>query len=339
MRTRTVCFGLIAVVALTATAPARAADFDKYLPENTALYVQINVPQLFSSQLVRKAVPMAFDKYGDQLAGLAGMAKGLPNVPDLPEDQIKDALKNMAKPESIAQAFDAATKLNAVTDIIVAMDPDDHTGKSLVILIKSKFVNAERAEMVVAFAGQVPQAKIESKKVEKGTIYTIKVPDQNQEGYATVPEPGLLLITLNEKHAEEALARVDSKAKPRLSAALVDQIAKRKANDFVFVAGRPNDPAKADHMETMVASVVLDKDLTVKMTGTFSSEDEAKKHAEKASEGIAMAIGQLEAALGDQGAELKVHLEKAKATVKGKNVEVDMTIPGTAVEKMLSKEK
>ena len=337
MRPRMVCFGLIALAGLAVDTPARAADFDKYLPESSAIYVQIHLPHMFNSQMVRKAVPMAFDKYGDQLVGMIGMAKGLPNVPEIPEEQAKDAIKNMAKPETIAQAFDQAK--NFISDVIVAGDPEVADGKNMVFLVKSKFINAQMVEMVSGMARQAPQVKIDSKKVEKGTLYTVKVPDQDQTIYITVPETGILLIAMNEKLAEEALARVDSTAKPKFAAGLAEQITKRNPNDFVFVAGRPNDPAKAEHMESMVAHVVLDKDLSVQMTGKFTSEEEAKKHAEKATENINSALAQLQEMLGDKGGELKAQLEKAKVTATGKTVEANLAIPGAAVEKLLAKEK
>ena len=116
--------------------PARSADLNKYLPNDASAYIHINVKQLFTAPLVRKAVPLAFDKYGDQILPLVQMAKAFnPNTPDIPKAQVKKGIEELKKEETIAKGFDVAKDM--VTDIVISGDANDDEGKSFVILIKA----------------------------------------------------------------------------------------------------------------------------------------------------------------------------------------------------------
>src|SRR3954468_2585518 len=101
-------FLFAAAVTGLAAAPAAAADLDKYLPADATFYVHVTTKNFLTAPVVRKAIPMAFDKYGDQIMPLMQFAKALnPNTPDIPEDAIKQGIGELKKPETIANAFDA----------------------------------------------------------------------------------------------------------------------------------------------------------------------------------------------------------------------------------------
>src|SRR6478672_925909 len=93
---------LIAVaLGLSFVSPARSADLKKYLPNDASAYIHINVKQLFTAPVIRKAVPMAFEKYGDQIMPLVQMAKAFnPNTPDIPEAQVKKGIEELKKEET-----------------------------------------------------------------------------------------------------------------------------------------------------------------------------------------------------------------------------------------------
>src|SRR3954469_23873118 len=118
-------FLFTAVIAgLAVAAPARADDLDKYLPENTGLFVHVNINRLLSADVIRKAIPMAFDKYGDQILPLFQLAKAFnPDLANIPEDQLKQGIAELKNPKTIADAFDAAKDF--VTDIVIAGNADD----------------------------------------------------------------------------------------------------------------------------------------------------------------------------------------------------------------------
>jgi hypothetical protein len=328
---RNFLFGLTALAALIVAGPAAAGDFDKYVPEDAQFYAHVNVPKLFASEMVRKAVPMAFDKYGDQLIMFAGMAKGMnPNMPDVPEEKMKEGLKQMADPKVIAQAFDVAGPV--VTDIVVTGSMADGE-PNVVIIIKCVFITPEGIAQIAGMAaGGMPgvPVKLETIKKAKGVIYAMDVPNAPEKVCITVPEAGILHICMGEEKAEKSFTAA---SKP--TAKLADLIAKRNKDDFLFFAGLGTDDAD---YTSMVGNFTLDKDLGGKLTKTMKDEAAAKEEAKKMNDQFGETMEQLKGMLGEKAEVLKPHMEKSKATVDGKAVNGIISIPGTVVEKLLGKD-
>jgi hypothetical protein len=318
----------IALAALTIAVPARAGDFDKYLAEDTQFYFHMSMPKFFSSELVRTAVPMALDKYGDSIVGLLGMAKQFnPQAPDIPEDQAKQMIKQISDPKMIAQAFDVAKEF--VTDLVVAGKADGAMPE-FAIIVKSPVFTAEGAAMIADLVAGQPQVQLDKIKKDKGTIYAMTPANQPMKMFITVPAEGVLHICMSEKQAEDSFA---PKGKP--SDKLNQLIGKRAATDFIFVAGLGTDDSD---YTSMAGSLVLDKDLSGKMTMTYKDEAKAAEQAKEANEKLVEMLDQLKDFLGDKATTLKPHLEKSKAVVDGKTVTSSMSIPGAAVQKMLTKD-
>ena len=327
---RNILFGLTALAALIVAGPAAAGDFDKYIPEDAQHFAHISVPKLFASDMVRKAVPMAFDKYSDQLIMFAGMAKGMnPNMPDVPEEKMKEGLKQMADPKVIAKAFDAAGPV--VTDLVITGSFVDNE-PDMVIVIKCAFFTPQGVEQIAAMAGGVPgmPAKIETLKKAKGTVYAMEMPGAPTKMYMAVPEAGILHICMSEEKAEAAFAAA---SKP--TAQLAELMAKRNKDDFIFFAGLGADN---DDYTSMTGKFTLDKDLGGKMTKTMKDEAAAKDEAQKMNDQFGELMEQIKGALGEKAEVLKPHLEKSKATVDGKTVNGTISIPGSVVEKLLGKD-
>src|SRR5262245_7767918 len=221
----------VVMAALAVTAPAPAGDFDKYLAEDTQFFVHVNVPKFFTSEMVRKAVPMAFDKFGDQIVAMMGMARNFnPQIPEIPEDDAKQIMKNAADPKEIAKVFDRIK--DVVTDIVIAGKGDGETPQ-MSILVKCEHIKPELVDGIAGMAKAMGQVELDAIKKDKGTIYAIKVPQQpGQKMFITVPEPGVLLMCMSEKQAASSFA---PSGKP--SEKLAKLMGKKAANDFVFVGG------------------------------------------------------------------------------------------------------
>lgn len=321
MSFRPVLLSLAALAALTAPAPA--GEFDKFLPDDTQLYVHIRMPKFFESGLVRKAVPMAFEKYGAELAGLAGMAKQMnPQMPDVPED----AFKRLADPKEIAQFFDMAK--NIISDIVVA-GAGGGMAMQPVMLIKCEMITNEMMQMVSGAAGNIPQVKIEAVKKAKGTVWELTLPQGDQKIYLSVPTAGLLQISMSDKVAE---ASFDAKGKA--SDKLKALIEKQTKTDFVFVASTGGN---GSDYQSMAANVTLDDNLTAMVNATFKDAETATAKAKEITEQFASMFEQIKGQLGDKADLLKPYLDKAKATASGNTVSANFTLPGTAVETMLKK--
>jgi len=320
------------IAGLAVAAPARADDLDKYLPENTGLFVHVNVNRLLSADVIRKAIPMAFDKYGDQIMPLIQLAKALdPNAANLPEEEIKKGIQELKKPETIANAFDAAK--DKVTDIVVVGDPDQED-KVLILIKCPKEVTEETAEAISTLAGLTGQVKVQKHKLTKGTVFEVKMPQpQNQSVFVAVPEAGVLCFAIQKEMIEKAL----SGAKGGMSEKIKPLVAKRTPRDFLFVAvaGGKDDSA----IKTGYGSLVLDKDISGSLTVTYGSADKAKEAAKEMNDSLSSFADTIKGALGDKADDVKPVLDKMKASVSGATVTGQFTVPGAVIEKLLAKDK
>jgi len=322
------------ITSLVIVAPARADDLDKYLPENTGYYVHVNINRLLDANVVRKAVPMAFDKYGDQIVELLPLLKLInPDAAkNIPEDDLKKTIQELKKPETIAAGFDAAK--DTVTDIVVAGDPA-HEDKVLILVKGPKEITEDAIKGISALAGLTGQVKVKEHKQAKATIFEIQMPapQQDQSAFVAVPEPGIVCFAVQKELVEKAL----SGAKGGLNDKLKPLVAKRTPKDFLFVAmaGGPDDAG----IRAGYGNLVLDKDISGNVTATYGSPDKAKEAAQHMNDSLSGFADTLKGALGDKANEVKPVLDKMKATANGVSVTGQFTVPGTVVEKLLAKDK
>lgn len=324
---------LAVALGLAMTNSVRANDLAKYLPDKSNMYVHINLNQLFTAPVIRKAVPLAFEKYGDQIMPLVAMAKQFnPGTPDIPEDQLKKGINELKKEETIAKGFDAAKDI--VTDIIITGDATDDDGKSMVILVKvPKEVTAEAVDAAVQF---VPKEQVKSKqhKKDKTTIHEFEVPQAPVAIFAVVPEPGVVAIAMSKESAEGLVDRAGGK-KGEVNSEFAKLMAQRKPTDFVFMTGIKGT---GDDKEVMQGNLVLNKDITGQMSVTYATEDKAKKEGEEMKQGVASMTEQLKGFLGDKKDLADSIINSIKTKVDGKTASASMAITGPTVEKLLAKD-
>jgi hypothetical protein len=321
---------------LTLVSPARSADLKKYLPEDTTAYIHINIKQFMTAPVVRKAIPMAFEKYGDQILPLVQMAKALnPATPDIPEDQVKKGIEELKKEETIAKGLDAAK--DVVTDIVIAGDANDDSGKSFVFAIKvPQEVTAEAVEAIVKF---IPKEQVKSKthKKDKTNIYELE-PQQSPipiSLFLLVPEPGVICLTLAKESAEATVDRASGNGKSGAKEELAKLMAERKTSDFVFFASVKGE---GDDKEVTVGKVTLDKDIGAAMRVTYASAEKAKKNGEELKSNLNEALDKVKEFLGDKKDAAKAITDRAKTKVDGKTVSAEVGIPGSVIEKLLAKD-
>jgi hypothetical protein len=321
------------ITGLALAAPARADDLDKYLPENTGFYVHVNINRLLSADVVRKAIPMAFDKYGDQILPLFQLAKAFnPDVANIPEDDVKKAIQELKKPETIAAGFDAAKDI--LTDIVIAGDPAKED--KVIVLIKGpKEVTEDAARGITALVGLTGQVKVKEHKQAKATIFEIQLPppQQDQSAFVAVPEPGVVCFAAQKDVLEKALAG----NKGGLSDTLKPLVSKRTPKDFLFVAvaGGPVESG----IKTGYGNVVLEKDITGSLTATYASPDKAADAAKQMNESLSGFANSIKDVLQDKANDVKPVLDRMKATATGASVTGQFTVPGSVIEKLLAKDK
>jgi hypothetical protein len=256
-----------------------------------------------------------------------------PAAPDVPEDQFKKAINELKKESTIAAGFDKAK--DAVTDIIIAGNADDTEGKSVVVLIKAP--EAVTPEAVEAMSKLVPkeQVKITPHKKDKATIFEFEVPQAPVAVFLTVPEAGVLAISMDKDAAEKLVDRAAGNGKPEADAAFAKLMSQRKPTDFLFAAAIKGEAADR---EVTVGSLVLDKDVTGSINVTYGSEERAKKKAESLKENIDSATESLKEMLADKKEVLEAILAKTKTKIDGKTVTAEFSVSGASVEKLLAKD-
>jgi hypothetical protein len=316
------------------TANPPTADMYKYLPEGSGFYVHVNVRQLLASPLVRKAIPMAVDKYGDTIMQLAQLAKAFdPNAANIPNDKIKEMVDALKKPETIAKAFDAAK--DALTDIVVAGDP----GKDEHAAVVFKCHEAVSGDVVKTFAPLLqnnPQFQIKMNDVAGGkTMYEVQMPQSPKPVYFAIPENGIVVLSPQKALVEKALKGGGAGG---MSPDLKKVAAERKKTDFVFFAvsgkGSEDNPVVSGW-----GRLVLDKDVSGEMSATFTNEKKAADEAKEINDHLGQLADTVKGALGNQGTAIADALNNAKATASGSHVTAKFTVPGSAIEKLLAKNK
>jgi hypothetical protein len=313
--------------------PAPASDLTKYLPEGAGFYVHISVQQFLAAPVVRKAIPLAAKTFEESIlqgANIAMMfAPKNAGAPMPTDEQIKAAVKTLQDPQTIATAFDAAK--DAVTDIVVAGEPGSEENFLFVTKCSEK-VTPEAVNGLVALAGAVPQIKIKSHEKNNKIIYEIEVPQQPQSIFVTLPEAGVICIGASKDLVEKA-----ANGKGKLKGELKSLVAERKKTDFVFFAMAGASDEKAPRSGW--GRLVLDSNISGEISATFSNGDKAAEHAKEVNEHIGHFADTVKGALGSGGKDVAAALEKAKAVTSGSTVTAKFSLPGSAIEKLLSKEK
>ena len=337
MRLRLASLAIVGLAGLFPAAPTRAADLAKYVPEDAGLYVHVNVKQLLTAPVVRTAVPLAFQKYGDNILPLVQLAKAFnPDAAKISDDDVKKGIAELKKPETIAKAFDAVKEV--VTDVVLAGDPDDEEAFLVLVKVPAE-VNAQAVDAITRLIALNPQVKqqLKLKRHKKGEqiIYELEVPQQDQTFFAAVPEPGVLCFGGTKEMVETAVDRAGKEG--GLNDKLKPLVAKRTPKDFLFVAvagGADEDGIKAGH-----GSLVLDKDIAGRLSVTYTSPAKAREAAKEMNETLSSFADTLKDFLGDQAKQVQPILDKMKATADGATVTGQFTVPGAVIEKLLAKEK
>ncbi len=310
-----------------------AADLSKYLPEGAGFYVHVNVRQFLAAPVVRKAVPLAMDKYGDVLLQFAKLAKAFdPNAAKVSNDDIQKVIDELKKPETIAKAFDAAK--DAVTDIVVAGNPGPEHSDQFVLVIKChEAVTSDMIKGFTALLGGNPQLQLKTHEKGKMTIFEAKTPQQPQSFFFGLPDPGVVVGGISEDLVEKAMAGHAGGIKGDLK----KLVAERKKSDFVFFAVNGGGGDNAPH--SAWGRLVLDKDIHGEMSATFNDAKKATDEAKEMNEHISEFAGSVKGALGPRGKAVAAALEKAKAVADGSTVTAKFSLPGSVIEKLLAKDK
>lgn len=319
-------FGL--TVALLA-GPARAAEVDKLLPNDTEIVVGVNVKQILGSGLVKR----------------------------IGEDTIKQMLKSDDK---VAKVFEELgfDPLKDLDSILIAVPNAGDTDKGLVVIRGNFDIKKakEKAEQLAKAPDTKDIIKASTKPDGLGgkhEFWEIMPPDVNQPMYVALFSKDTILISPSEDYLINAIEQHAGRKKAALkSKELTDLISRldNKQSLYVGVVGSAlqksplaeQEEAKKiiDKVTDASVAVTVDKDIVLEVGVTAKGAADARDLEDVIKDGLNQVLG-LAALLGGnnkQIAPLIDILKTIKPTAKDRVVTVKATVDSETLDKIVPKQ-
>jgi hypothetical protein len=298
-------FALFAIAVLAL--PARAAEAEKYLPDNTDGVVTINVRTLMDSALVGKVL-----------------------------EQIKPALKA----DSGAQKILDAIGIDPFKDVELVQigapgggDPD-----KAVFVIQGKFQPA-KIHAVAAKAAEEHADVLKIEKVGDTNLYQVTPPGRNQKvSYAALLGENLLVASVTRDLVVEAIDKKAGKKKPELKKALADLLAKSDSKQAISVVALDTvgQGELAGQVKSLTGGFTITDEVKMDFRLTAKDEKAATAVADKIEEGLGQ-VSQLVMFLGQKDprfAPLVDVMKTVAAKPDGATVRVTGEINKSVLEKV-----
>ncbi len=274
LRLRRLPMGLIVGAVLVLALPVRAADVDKYLPDDTEVVAVINAKQILDAPLVKKHF----------LEQLRTHLKGSNELMNLLESLGFDPFKDL-------------------TSMTVAMSVISADVKPVVIthgqFDKAKFET--KAEELAKEKSDV--VKIHKEGARK--VYEIKHEGPDKPVFVGLADPTTIVAGPEKQQVLDAFAKADGKGKGTVKKAMRDLIEKADAKQSLWFAMTANAFLKGDfssddrakkvleQLDSIAAGLTVDKGAKLAFAIVTKSTAEAKKLAQEFKEGLDQVKGLL----------------------------------------------
>jgi len=307
--------------------PARAADLDKLLPDDTEAVITINVKQILDSALVKK----------------------------LPLDLVKDAIKNSNEATKVLDdlGFDPFKDLES----IVVASPGGQEADKWLVVIRGKFdekkFKARAKEEAKEKKDVVKVIEVPDGRDGKYEMYEISPPNSPQSVLVSVADSKTILVSGGKDYVVNALDQLAGRKKVALKSKEMAAVLKRiddKQSLWVALVGsalektmlKDNDEAKEiiEKLTDATFGITIDKDIKVELGVTGKDEKAAKDLDAKISDGIQQAQGLALLFVKDKQFKPLVDILKTiKTSLKDKTITVKTEIGGDIIEDLLPKDK
>jgi len=192
----------------------RAAEIDKYLPDDTEIVLHANIRQILDSELGKKYLMPQLE------AGLKGNAEAQQILSAVGFDSLKD-----------------------VTSLTVAIPGDSE--KKWMIVVHARVDLDKVRTAVETYAAKQPDA-VKVHKQGNVPFYEIKNPKQpGQTFYATFVDHETLVISPDKDYVLATIAKKETPKPPALNNKLADLVKKVDAKESLWLALLPDRLAKA----------------------------------------------------------------------------------------------
>jgi len=310
-------FVLLAGALVGLAAQVRAAEVDKYLPNDAEVAVVVNVKQLAEAPLVKKHV----------LTQLKALMQGNADLSKILE----------------AVGFDPLRDLSSIT---LAGNGFSGNAKGLVIA-HGQFDTAK----IEAKAEEVAKEKADHLKILKEgnhKLYEVTAPN-NEKPLIVALVDRTTIVASNEKDmVVDALAKAAGSKKSEIKSALRALIEKQDAGQTVwavipgevlsksdFAAADERTKKISEKVENITFSLTVGKDIKLALIVAAKSADNAKELAEEFKQGLDQAKGMV-AILGGQDKKFAPAIEMVnsiKVATEGSN----LTVKGELSEELIEK--
>jgi hypothetical protein len=318
----------LGLAALLLAAPARAADLEKLLPNDTEVISTLNVKQILDSPLVKKV--------------------GL--------EKVKDALKNQEKAQQILDAlgFDPFKDLES---IIVAGPGGNDTDKGLII-VKGDF-DVDKFKKVADEAAKEHKDIIKTVKVPDGLggnyeMYEVAPPELPNSFYVSIASKHYILVAPAKDYLIDAHDKLAGRKKTNLKskemAALIGRLDPKQSMSVAVVAKALEKSQLADQekakeiiekLDDAIFGVTIDKDVDIVLSVTAKDAKAAEALDDQIRDGLSAlkGIANLVATKQKELRPIVDVLESIKPKTKDKVVSVTVKFGGADIEKIIPKDK
>ncbi|HLJ96629.1 MAG TPA: hypothetical protein VKU02_25880 [Gemmataceae bacterium] len=308
----------IASAILALAVPVRAAEVDKYLPEDTEVVVVINAEQLFDAPAIKKHMVKPLRTFIQQ------------------NDAIKDILNDLD--------FDPFEDLTSITAALTVLGSET---KGLIIFHGDfdETLLAEKAEEVAEELGDV----FTIHRAGAHPIYEVKPQGGGKPLFIGILDDSTIVAGPEAQYVRDAFAKSRSKKQARVQQALRDLIEHVDEDQSIWFAATANAFAKGDwsgdeharksleKMTGITAGLTVDRDLQIDFAIAAKSAASAKELAQE----INLALEQakkLFPSLAEQHRELSSLQDvvgSVRVTTQGSTVTLQANIREELVENSL----
>ncbi len=317
---------LCALSAFAAVPSARAADLDKYLPEDTEMVVSINVRQILDSDFFKKNVG---DAARDALNGV---------------DQAPEILKDLG--------FDPFKDLDRV---VVAAPGGADQDRGLVIAHGRFDLDKFRAKAEQVSKDEPDILKIH--KIADGAdgkflVYEVTVNEQAPPVFVALADATTVLASPGKDYVVDAMRKVSSKEAPVLKnkqmQGLLERMNDKQSVSLAVVGGALSDGAPQEvkdlfeKIDALGGGVTLDDDVKIEVAATAKNADDAKDVVDDLKSYLNQARLLLSALAFTKNAKVDVLIDlvnSVKISVKDKTVVVKATVSADSIEGALKPSK
>jgi hypothetical protein len=323
------CLWVLALAALASAGqagPARAGDIDRYLPADTAVYVNVNVRQVLDSPLIKKHALQV----------------------------LRDALKDADTAEEVLKDL-GLDPFKDVDRVIVAGSGEPEPDRGLVI-VHGRFDPAKfqaKAQETAKANGELLKLRtVPDGQGGRHTVYEVLPPDARAPLFVTLADNTTLLLSAGKDYVVDALKKRGDKAPVALKEkdlqALLEKLDDRQSVTVAAVNNAatrgalnnvPDEAAGALEKITAVGGgVTLGEDIKAEVAFTFQAAADARDFRDSADQGLRFALAGL-AVLGKDaespGLDLVLEVVKSlKVSAKGKTVLVKGQVSAEAIEEV-----